>query len=89
MEWKQFLTAFSIIFIAELGDKTQLAVITMSAATKQPLSIFLGGALALVLLTGAGVIAGDVVTKYLPENVLPKAAALLFIFIGIWTWFKG
>lgn len=89
MEWKQFWIAFSVIFLAELGDKTQLAVITMSAASRQALSIFFGGALALVLLTGAGVVAGYAVTKYLPENVLSKVAALLFIFIGVWTWIKS
>jgi putative Ca2+/H+ antiporter (TMEM165/GDT1 family) len=88
MAWKQLLTAFSVIFLAELGDKTQLAVITMSASSKQPLSVFWGGSLAMVLLTGIGVCAGEMVTKYVPESVLSKAAAVLFIVIGIWTWFK-
>jgi len=61
----------------------------MSASTKQPLSIFWGGSLAMVLLTGIGVIAGEAVTRYVPEAVLSKAAAVLFVIIGIWTWFKG
>ncbi len=89
MAWKQFLTAFSVIFLAELGDKTQLAVITMSASTKKPRSIFLGGSLAMVLLTGIGALAGEAVAKYLPEGVLSKIAAVLFVIIGVWTWFKG
>ncbi len=89
MAWKQFLTAFSVIFLAELGDKTQLAVITMSASTKKPLSIFLGGSLAMVLLTGIGALAGEAVAKYLPEGILSKIAAVLFVIIGVWTWFKG
>jgi Ca2+/H+ antiporter, TMEM165/GDT1 family len=89
MAWKQFLTAFSVIFLAELGDKTQLAVITLSASTKQPLSIFLGGSLAMILLTGIGSIAGEMVAKIVPEDVLSKIAAVLFVVIGIWTWFKG
>jgi Ca2+/H+ antiporter, TMEM165/GDT1 family len=89
MDWKQFLTAFSVIFLAELGDKTQLAVITMSAATKKPLSIFLGGSLAMILLTGIGSVAGEMVTKLVPEQVLCKIAAVLFIIMGIWTWIKG
>ena len=89
MAWKQLLTAFSIIFHAELGDKTQLAVITLSASTKRPLSIFLGGSLAMILLTGIGSIAGEMVTKVVPEHVLSKVAAVLFVVIGIWTWFKG
>jgi len=89
MAWKQLLTAFSVIFLAELGDKTQLAVITMSASTKKPLSIFLGGSIAMVLLTGIGAVAGEMLTQYVPEGVLSKVAAVLFILIGIWTWFKG
>jgi Ca2+/H+ antiporter, TMEM165/GDT1 family len=88
MALNQFLTAFSVIFLAELGDKTQLAVITLSASTKKPLSVFLGGSLAMVLLTGIGSVAGEAVTKYVPEGVLSKIAAILFVVIGIWTWFK-
>ena len=88
MAWKQFLTAFAAIFIAELGDKTQIAMITMSASSKSPLSVFLGGAVALVLLTAIAVIAGEVVTRYVPESVLSKVAAILFVLIGVWTWFK-
>ncbi len=88
MVWKQFFTAFVALFIAELGDKTQIAMITMSASSKSPLSIFLGGATALVLLTAIAVLAGEAVTRYIPQSVLSKIASLLFIAIGIWTWFK-
>ncbi len=88
MAWSQFLTAFAAIFVAELGDKTQIAMISMSATSKNPFSIFLGGATALVLLTGIAVVAGEVVTRYVPEAVLSKVAAVLFVLIGIWTWFK-
>ena len=88
MAWKQFLTAFAAFFIAELGDKTQLAMITMSASSKSPAAVFLGGAIALVLLTAIAVLAGEVVTRYVPESVLSKIAAVLFVLIGIWTWFK-
>lgn len=88
MAWSQFLTAFAAIFIAELGDKTQIAMITMSASSKHPFSIFLGGASALVLLTAIAVLAGEAVTRYVPEAVLSKIAAVLFVLIGIWTWFK-
>jgi putative Ca2+/H+ antiporter (TMEM165/GDT1 family) len=89
MVLNHFLTAFSVIFLAELGDKTQLAVITMSASTRKPLAIFLGGSLAMVLLTGIGAVAGEMVTKFVPEEVLSKAAAILFVLMGIWTWFRG
>jgi|WetSurMetagenome_2_1015567.scaffolds.fasta_scaffold71401_3 Ca2+/H+ antiporter, TMEM165/GDT1 family len=89
MGWNQFIAAFAALFLAELGDKTQLVVITMSAATKRPLAVFLGGSLALVLLTGIGAIAGEAVTKVVPEWLLRKTSALLFVAIGIWTWFKA
>jgi putative Ca2+/H+ antiporter (TMEM165/GDT1 family) len=89
MAWSQFLTAFAAIFLAELGDKTQLAVISMSATSKKPLSVFLGGSFAMVLLTGIGVVAGEAITKYVPESVLSKAAAVLFVAIGVWTWFRA
>jgi Ca2+/H+ antiporter, TMEM165/GDT1 family len=88
MAWTQFPTAFATIFPAELGDKTQIAMITMSASSKQPLSVFLGGAIAMVLLSGIAVIAGELVTRYVPESVLSKVAAVLFMAMGIWTWFK-
>jgi putative Ca2+/H+ antiporter (TMEM165/GDT1 family) len=89
MGWTQFIAAFAALFLAELGDKTQLVVITMSAASRRPLAVFLGGSLALVLLTGIGAIAGEAVTKLVPEWLLRKTAALLFVAIGVWTWFKS
>ena len=89
MEWGQFLTAFTAIFLAEIGDKTQIAIVTMAASSRRPLSIFLGGSVALVLLTAIGAVAGDIVMKYIPGSVLSKAAAILFVLIGVWTWLKG
>jgi len=89
MAWNQFLTAFTAIFLAELGDKTQIAVITLSASTRKPLAVFLGGSLALVLLTGIGTAAGEMVTRYVPTGILSKVAAALFVAIGIWTWFRS
>jgi putative Ca2+/H+ antiporter (TMEM165/GDT1 family) len=89
MAWNQFLTAFAAILLAELGDKTQIAVITLSASTRKPLAIFLGGSLAMTLLTGIGALAGEAVTRYVPEGVLSKLAAVLFVVLGMWTWFRS
>jgi Ca2+/H+ antiporter, TMEM165/GDT1 family len=89
MAWNQFIAAFAALFLAELGDKTQLVVITMSASSKRPLAVFLGGSLALLLLTGIATIAGEAITKVVPEWLLRKAAALLFVAMGVWTWFKA
>jgi Ca2+/H+ antiporter, TMEM165/GDT1 family len=58
MEWKTFFAAFGVLFLAELGDKTQLAIITLTANTKSPLSVFLGASAALVLVSLLGVVFG-------------------------------
>ncbi len=89
MNWKLVLTTFTAIFLAEMGDKTQLAVLTLTAESKKPLSVFLGGASAMVLVTVFGVLLGEAVAKIVPGPVLTKTAAILFVLIGIWTWFKG
>jgi putative Ca2+/H+ antiporter (TMEM165/GDT1 family) len=89
MDWKLALTAFGAIFLAEMGDKTQLAVITMSASSHKAWSVFLGAALALAAVTALGAFLGGAVTRWVPEVVLKKGAAVLFVGIGLWTWFKG
>jgi putative Ca2+/H+ antiporter (TMEM165/GDT1 family) len=83
MEWKTFFTAFGVLFLAELGDKTQLAVITMTADTKSPLAVFLGASAALVLVSLLGVIFGAVLGQYIPTEWLQRIVAVAFIVIGV------
>lgn len=83
MEWKLFLSAFVTIFLAELGDKTQLAVITMTSKTNSVLSIFLGASLALILVTLLGVFLGNFVNQYVPAEWLQRIVATAFIIIGV------
>jgi Ca2+/H+ antiporter, TMEM165/GDT1 family len=83
MEWKIFGTAFLTLFLAELGDKTQLAVITMTAKTDNKLSVFLGASVALVVVTLLGVLAGGVLTQFVPAEWLQRIVALAFIVIGV------
>jgi putative Ca2+/H+ antiporter (TMEM165/GDT1 family) len=83
MEWKIFGTAFITLFLAELGDKTQLAVITMSANTDSKLSVFLGASLALIAVTALGVIAGGILTQFVPVEWLQRIVAVAFIAIGV------
>src|SRR5690349_9594685 len=83
MDWKIFGTAFLTLFLAELGDKTQLAVITMTAKTDSKLSIFLGASLALVLVTLIGVLVGGVLAEYIPTEWLQRIVASAFIIIGV------
>jgi putative Ca2+/H+ antiporter (TMEM165/GDT1 family) len=81
------LSTFALLFIAELGDKTQLAVISMTAKHKAPLWIFLGAALALVAVTALGVLGGELLTRIIPEAILRKIAAVLFVGMGLLMWF--
>ena len=71
------------LFLAELGDKTQLAVITMTASTESQVAVFLGAALALVTVTLLGVLFGGVLTQYIPTEWLQRIVAISFIAIGV------
>ena len=82
-----FLSTFALLFVAELGDKTQLAVISMTAKHKSPVWVFLGAALALAAVTGLGVVGGEFLTRLIPEAVLRKAAAAGFVVMGLLMWF--
>lgn len=83
MEWKIFWTAFATLFLAEIGDKTQLAVISMTSKTNAAISVFTGAALALVLVTAIGVLFGSALTQYVPAEWLQRIAAIAFIVIGV------
>ena len=83
MDWKIFGTAFLTLFVAELGDKTQLAVITMTASTESKLSVFLGASLGLVAVTLVGVLMGGVLSQYVPTEWLQRIVAAAFIIIGV------
>jgi Ca2+/H+ antiporter, TMEM165/GDT1 family len=89
VDLKTFLASFAALFVAELGDKTQLTVLTLASSTRKPWPVFLGGTAALVLLTALAAALGGVVTRWVPETVLKKTAAALFILLGVWTWVKA
>jgi putative Ca2+/H+ antiporter (TMEM165/GDT1 family) len=83
MDWKIFGTAFVTLFLAELGDKTQLAVITMTAGTDSKVAIFLGASAALIVVTLLGVLVGGVLSAYVPTEWLQRIVAVAFIVIGV------
>jgi len=87
MDWKILLTTFGVLFLAELGDKTQLAVITMTTQTAKPAEVFLGAAVALVVVTLLAVVFGHLVQQWVPTDILRKVAASVFIAIGIVMFF--
>jgi Ca2+/H+ antiporter, TMEM165/GDT1 family len=82
MDWKVVLVTFTTVFLAELGDKTQLTTLSMTATTGAPWSVFVGSALALVLASFLGVLAGGIISKYIPPSYLQIAAAGGFLIIG-------
>jgi putative Ca2+/H+ antiporter (TMEM165/GDT1 family) len=85
MNWKIFFLAYGMLFLAELGDKTQLAVFTMVSQYKAPLPVFLGASLALVTVTLIGVLFGEAVSRYVPTSYLQIGAGVLFVGIGIFV----
>ena len=80
---KVALTTFATVFLAELGDKTQLATMLLVAQGKSPLAVFLGSASALVISSLVGVLAGGVIAKYIPEIWVRIAAGSGFIILGV------
>jgi putative Ca2+/H+ antiporter (TMEM165/GDT1 family) len=84
---KQFLAAFGLIFLAELGDKTQLAAIVMASETGKPWQVFLGAALALVVLTFVAVFLGAGLAKIVPTHIIQKVAGVLFVVFGVLIFF--
>lgn len=82
MDWKVFTGTFMTIFVAELGDKTQLAAILAVSQTRKPVAVFLGAGLALLAVTLLGVIFGEALVKVVPEHVLKKVAGGAFVLIG-------
>jgi len=87
MDWKVAATTFALLFVAELGDKTQLAVINMTCKHQKPWAVFLGAAAALAAVTLLGVVAGQAVTRLVPIGLLQKISAALFILLGVLMWF--
>ena len=82
MDWRTFITTFGVIFLAEMGDKTQLAALTMAAQTRRPWAVLLGASLALVCVSAIGVFVGSLLSNYLPLEWIKRGAAIAFIVIG-------
>ena len=90
MDWKIFLTVFGAVFIAELGDKTQLA--TMLFAADKDVSkytVFLAASAALVVASAIGVLAGSLLSEFINEKYLHYIAGAGFIIIGAFTLYNA
>jgi len=83
MDLRVLFTTFGIIFLAEMGDKTQLAAMTMAADSKKPWAVFIGASLALVAVSALGVLVGSLIGDYVPIVWVKRVAATAFIVIGV------
>ncbi len=83
MDWKVLVSTFGLLLFAELGDKTQLSAITMTATTGKPLPVFLGAVAALALVTLLGVLFGGVLVQFVSPKYLRTGAAVSFVVIGL------
>jgi putative Ca2+/H+ antiporter (TMEM165/GDT1 family) len=90
VDMKILATVFIAVFIAELGDKTQLATLLFAADKEvSKFTVFVGASLALILASAIGVLAGGVVSQYVSEKILHYIAGIGFVGIGIWTLVKA
>jgi len=83
MDWKLIASTFGIVFLAELGDKTQLATFTLAAESKSRWAVFLGSSLALLAASAMAVLLGAEIGRVIPEIWLKRAAGVAFILMGL------
>lgn len=90
MDLKIFLTVFATVFVAELGDKTQLATLLFAAdKAVSKWMVFVAASLALVLTSAIGVLAGSLLSQSINEKQLAYVAGIGFILIGVYTLYRA
>ena len=82
VDWRVFLSTFALVFLAELGDKTQLATVAMMARSRSPLAVFGGAALALVTITLISVLVSEALLRVVPVAYVSRATGVLFVIVG-------
>lgn len=89
MDFRLFATTFVAVFIAELGDKTQLATLSFAASAQSRWTIFLASALALVTSSAIAVLFGEALAKVISPRLLHRLAGVLFLLIGVWVLYSS
>jgi putative Ca2+/H+ antiporter (TMEM165/GDT1 family) len=82
MNWKLFFSTFGLVFMAELGDKTQLATLSLASSGKSRLVVFLGSAAALVLSSALAALAGEAIARWVPPVWIQRIAGVGFLVMG-------
>lgn len=80
-----FVAVFSSLFIAELGDKTQLATFAIASKYNSPLMVWLGATLGMIVVNLFGIAIGNLLKGYLPERILNYIAGVIFVLFGLVT----
>ncbi len=83
MDWKVFVATFGVVFLAELGDKTQLAGLTLTTKSKMPFVVFFASVSAYAIVTLVTVLIGSALAKFINPEYIKYGAASLFIIVGI------
>jgi len=84
-----FWATFFVVFLAELGDKTQLAAMAATAKTGEAFKVFLSASLALIVATLLGVLVGGYLFRHVSPQVIKYCAAFAFIAVGVWMLVRG
>jgi Ca2+/H+ antiporter, TMEM165/GDT1 family len=83
LNWRILFGSFGLVFLAELGDKTQLAALAFSAQSQRPWSVFFGTSLALICSTALAVSCGSLLTRIIPPKYLELGAGVMFVVVGL------
>ncbi|WP_026487111.1 TMEM165/GDT1 family protein [Caldanaerobius polysaccharolyticus] len=80
---REVILSFFLVFLAELGDKTQLSTMLLASKYNNRLGVYIGASLALILSAFIGVIGGTFINKYLPQNLIQMGSGIAFIVVGL------
>lgn len=81
--WKTIICTFILVFLAELGDKTQLSTMLLASKSNSMWFTFIGSASALVLSSFIGVLAGSILNKYIPQSYIQNISGIIFLLFGV------
>tara|TARA_Y100001968_G_C19451260_1_gene768810 strand:+ start:6841 stop:7140 length:300 start_codon:yes stop_codon:yes gene_type:complete len=83
MDFPLLFSIFTTVFIAELGDKTQIATFALSGSTNRPYAVFLASSCALIFTSLLGALAGGSISSIVPERFLEATASIIFLYLGV------